>query len=124
MVGTKPGAVVDWNSVYQRVESSFSRLSSLKSNFSFPEEFKYLVADSGPRRSGNPSRRALEECPLGAMYLRLLYYYQGLTIHNLWHEEIEEEICHLLAAEWFVGFNLRSIGQEPKPTSLRGISPP
>ncbi|CAE7220896.1 unnamed protein product [Symbiodinium sp. CCMP2592] len=97
LVGTKPGAVVDWNSVYQRVESSFSRLSPLKSNFSFPEEFKYLVADSGPHRSGNPSRRALEECPLGAMYLRLLYYYQGLTIHNLWHEEIEEEIQLVLA---------------------------
>ena len=98
MVGTKPGAVVDWNLVYQRVESSFSRLSPLKSNFSFPEEFKHLVVDSGPRRSADPSRRALEECPLGAMYLRLLYYYQGLTINNLWHQEVEQDTGNLLAA--------------------------
>ena len=100
LVGTRPGAVADWNWVYKRVQSSFKGTNPLKSNFSFPAEFTHLVVDGHSSRSENLPAKALAECPLGSMYLLLLYFYEGLTVKNVYNLRVEKDIPHSCATRF------------------------
>ena len=100
LVSTKPGAAADWNRVYERVRSSFNGANPLRTNFSFPAEFEHLVVDRSDKsisRAQNLPEKALDECPLGSLYLLLLYYYSEFTTRGHRHKAAEQEIQNLLA---------------------------
>eukprot|EP00440_Ansanella_granifera_P029618 gb/GFBE01032170.1/.p1 GENE.gb/GFBE01032170.1/~~gb/GFBE01032170.1/.p1 ORF type:complete len:688 (+),score=100.97 gb/GFBE01032170.1/:1-2064(+) len=89
LVNTIPGAAADWNSVFERIHSGFNATDPSVWDFTLPPEFEYLVKDGQdpfPRRSQSIPSQAMEECPIGYLYLQILHFY------NLLQRGVAEEL--------------------------------
>ena len=94
VVSSRPGSMTDRNGVYQRIRDGLA-LNPVKTNFSFPGGLEYLVLEG--------RQRSMEECPLGCLYLLIVYFYEQ-TSRGDRDEEVEELIARILTS--FSGLKL------------------
>eukprot|EP00931_Biecheleriopsis_adriatica_P107275 TRINITY_DN81622_c0_g1_i1.p1 TRINITY_DN81622_c0_g1~~TRINITY_DN81622_c0_g1_i1.p1 ORF type:complete len:690 (+),score=138.74 TRINITY_DN81622_c0_g1_i1:74-2143(+) len=82
LVDTIPGATANWNHVFERVRAGLNATDPAAWDFSLPPEYAYLVKeseDASKRRSRSIPAQAMEECPIGYLYLQLLNFYSLLN---------------------------------------------